>query len=449
MNKRGDILQIIQWVRRNKIILLLLGALFLQRLYAAYTVGITYNIDSDDLGYIDSGITFMETGMITMHGVLSAQIMPGMPVLIGLFASILGEGRLLWIGLKCLWFLMGVGSAYYVYKTVCILAPKWCAYLAILPYFCADFVWMDNLILTETPFMFCFAVMLYATIMMGKERKWKYFWICLFSYMIALMFKANIALYPIFAFIYLLMTKYDFKLLLRQGLILGGIILCFVIPWSIRNYIHYDSFVPLTWGAGNPMLLGTYQGRGYPADEDLDYEKNVDKVAEAKFQKYYDDKGKVKKDYLEKYLALEKDMIKAKYRMSEWFKSNPLNMLESYLYLKPKMMINSVFYWESIMDVPVDGLVIFRKFNFLLCLISLFTSIYVKKHKEEMLFLTAVYIGNIYIYAMTFAFDRYAETLMPIRCIMMGVGFYLFGDLIRKLSDKNRMFEKQCKKVLL
>ena len=69
------------------------------------------------------------------------------------------------------------------------------------------------------------------------------------------MMKANIGIYPIFAFIYLLLVKYDFKLLLKQGLILVGVLLCFIVPWSIRNYIHYDAFIPLTYGAGNQMCI--------------------------------------------------------------------------------------------------------------------------------------------------------------------------------------------------
>jgi len=60
------------------------------------------------------------------------------------------------------------------------------------------------------------------------------------------------------------MAKYGIKKLLKQGLIIACVLLCFIVPWSIRNYIHYDAFIPLTYGAGNPMLLGTYQGVGLP-----------------------------------------------------------------------------------------------------------------------------------------------------------------------------------------
>src|SRR5699024_4204699 len=223
-----------------------------------------YNINSDDLSYVKSGIVFANTGRITMHGVLSAQIMPGMPVLIGFFSLFWGEGEALWIVLKIVWALMGAITAFYIYKSVLIFAPKIFAVISVLPLFLINYVWMDNLILTETPFMLFLSMLIYATLMMGKKQENKYFWLCVVTYMLTLMFKANIAIYPLFAMAYLLAVKYGFVRLIKQGLILGLVILCFVVPWSIRNYIHYDAFIPLAWGSGNPLLLGTYQGIAYP-----------------------------------------------------------------------------------------------------------------------------------------------------------------------------------------
>ena len=221
--------------------------------------------------------------------------------------------------LKIVWALMGAITAFYIYKSVLIFAPKIFAVISVLPLFLINYVWMDNLILTETPFMLFLSMLIYATLMMGKKQENKYFWLCVVTYMLTLMFKANIAIYPLFAMAYLLAVKYGFVRLIKQGLILGLVILCFVVPWSIRNYIHYDAFIPLAWGSGNPLLLGTYQGIGYPLDEELDYKTNVENVVKEEYKEYYDSAGKIKEDYLEKYIALEADGIKARYRMREWF----------------------------------------------------------------------------------------------------------------------------------
>ena len=383
------------------------------------------------MSYVNSGIVFAHTGTITMHGVLSAQIMPGMPVLIGVLSLIFGEGRILWFALKILWWTMGALSAFFVYKSVTVFLPKGFGLAATLGFFTVDFVWMDNVILTETPFMLCFCIMIYSTLMMAKNKN--YFWPCAIFYMLALMFKANIAIYPLFAMCYLLLKKYDIKVFAKQCVILAIMVLCFVVPWSIRNYIHYDAFVPLTWGSGNPMLLGTYQGHGYPTDEQLDYETNVNKVAEEKFQDYYDENGELKKDYYAKYIALETDGIKAKYRLKEWADNDILSLIDSYLIVKPLNMLDDVFYWDTLWNIDSSNMLEVRKLDVYLCAFVVFLALYLKKYRKEIGFLAFLYIGNIYVYAMTFSFSRYAATLMPIRFIIVGLGYYLIICFIKKL----------------
>lgn len=429
----------------NKWIIFIMLLLFLERFYVMYRLGITYNLGSDDLGYFNSGIAFKNTGSITMYGVVSAQVMPGMPVLIGILSMIFGEGKTLWLALKLLWFVMGSSTAWYIYKIVNLYAPKFCGILAALPLFWIDFAWMDNIILTETPFMLLFTAMVYYTIMMGKTNKRLPFILCTVSYMLALMFKANIAIYPIFALIYLLIVRYNFVKLLKQGLILGCVVLCFIIPWSIRNYTLYEEFIPLTWGAGNPMLLGTYQGHGYPSDKSLDYKTNVDDVINEMYADEYNEDGTLKKDYMERYILLKSDEIKAKYRMSEWAKKDIKSMIDSYLVDKPISMIKSCFYWEELFNIKAETILFWRNLDFVVCMLAFLSAFYLKKHRGIMFFLAFLYLGNIYVYAMTFSFGRYAATLMPMRFIALGIAVVLFKDILKVLYDKINDFEKNQK----
>ena len=78
-------------------------------------------------------------------------------------------------------------------------------------------------------------------------------------------------------------------------------LLC-LIPWTYRNYKIFNHFIPLTYGTGNPLLLGTYQGSGYPTDEELDYVKNVDEKMSAEMKYYLQNPNK--KDYMTKYYSL-------------------------------------------------------------------------------------------------------------------------------------------------
>lgn len=417
-------------IYENKAIIITILALFIIRVIALKQLGIMHSLNSDDLSYVTSGIEFKKTGMITMHGVISAQIMPGMPVLIGAISAIFGDGEIFWLALKLLWIIMGCMSAFVAYKCVTLFTPKWCGIITALLFFRPDYIWMDNLILTETPFLLCLLTMVYATLMMGKTGRKRYFWLCLVMYMSALMFKANIGTYPVFAGIYLLIVKYDFKTIIKQGLIIGLALLCFIVPWSIRNYKLYDAFIPLTYGAGNPALLGTYQGIGYPLDENLDYKTNVDDVAKEKFEKYYDENRNVK-PYIQKYISLETDGIKAKYRLDEWMKDSPMKVIFSYAVLKPIDMMKSVFYWSEVFSINKIFVVAINYIIWLLFILSVFTAFIMKKNRSQLFFMSLLYLGNIAVYAMTFSFDRYVATLTPFIFISIGIGINLIYQMYK------------------
>ncbi len=420
---------------RHKLMSWLLLLLLAERLWALGWLGITYSLNNDDFGYVVSGINFANTGTVTMHRVLSAQIMPGMPWLLGLLSFIFGEGRLYLLAARLLWIGMGTATAFFVYRSVSIYAPKWCGVLACLPLAFPDFVWMDNLLLTETPFMLFLTICVYATLQMAKTKEKKYFWLCLAGYMLALMFKANIALYPLFAAAYLLLMRYPFKLLWRQGVTLAAAVLLFVVPWSIRNYVHFKAFVPLTYGAGNPLYIGTYQGEGWPEDSELDYDENVYRPADEKFAHYYPAVGKIE-PYLQRYIWLEIDGIKAHYRMAQWWQKDPGSMLKSYLWLKPVRMINRCYYDKELLGISRQHVDVTRVVQFWCCVVALGAALLLRKRRRVLLFLSAVYMGNLLLYALYFAYERYAQSLYSVRLIVTGIGLALVLELLAKLRQK-------------
>jgi len=421
------------FLRENKMVLIVMALLFLVRFCLIYETGIISGLESDDLSYVKSGIHFANTGVITMHDEYkSAQIMPGMTVLIGLVSLLFGEGKLLWLVLKLLWITMGTLSAWYIYKCVTLFTPKWCGIVAILPLFRPDYIWMDNVLLTETPFLLALMMMVYYTFKMGKEKTgYKNFVCCMLAYFFGLMLKANIALYPLFALVYLLIVKYDRKILWKQVVILACAVLCFVIPWSIRNYKQYHAFIPLTYGAGNPTLLGTYQGRGYPPDEFLDYETNVDAVWKEKYAEFFMEDGSIDPEY-SRYVSLQKDSIKASYRQKAWLAMDPTGFIYSHLVLKPLRMANSIFYWRTAYNIDAKLLEQLPYQEIAACIFIAVAALVIKKYRAPIFYVLALYIGNIYIYAMTFAFDRYNASLVYLRYIAIGIGLSVIFQLIAK-----------------
>lgn len=422
----------------NWLIVIIMIISLVLHILAIKQLGFNYTLNSDDASYVKSGIVFLQTGEITMHGVISAQIMPGMTFLIAFMALIFGTGTKLMISLKVLWMIMGISTICVVYKTIKLYTNKYISALSCLFFLAIDYVWMDNLILTETPFILLFALLIYHTLKLSQNTNRKDYILIIIYYIMAVFIRPNIGIFPIFLFIFLLLKKYDFKLLMKQCLIAGAILLLCLIPWTYRNYKVFGKFIPLTYGTGNPLLLGTYQGVGYPLDEELDYVKNVDEKIPDKMKYYLENTNE--KEYMTKYYLLEYDGMKAKYRMHEWWNKDKISMLKSYLYYKPKELFNNYFYWDTILGIKPMVLSTIRKLEILFFGLSSLLILLNKKRIKEWLFLILTYGSQIALYSYTFAFSRYAISMFFIRYIVIGIGIGILYDIVknrRKHEDIN------------
>lgn len=423
--------------RREWLPCLIVAILFAARLAAMATLNVTYTLNSDDMSYIRSGIHLAQTGVLTMHDTYpTAQIMPALSAVIAVFYLIFGEGTLFWLAIKLFWSAMGALSGFFLYKSVRLFAPWWCAAGAALMLLRGDFLWADNIILTETPFLLCTFILIYCTLQMGRgSEKKRYPLGFLLAFLAAFMLRANIAWFPLFAGGYLLAVKYDWRRLARQGLLLLLALLCFLVPWTIRNYLHFHDFLPLGYGVGNPMLLGTYQGYGYPADEELDYETHVDAVVREKYADYYGPEGAPLPQY-DRYVRRQADAVKANYRKTVWRENDPVSYYVSYLILKPLKMMDSVFYWYALWGIPNRVWRWIQRISLGLCLLGLLASIRTKRARKEMLFLAAVYFGYVWISCVAFAFDRYNMDILPFQLVLLGLSLWNLGELGRQAGEK-------------
>lgn len=432
--------KIINHIKENKILYLLIFVTVALNLLVFIQKGPRYNLYSDDIGYVNSGIEFLKSGRISIHSYdKTAQIMPGMPILIAFFALFFGKGIGLWISLKLFWIFMAVLSVIGLYKTIRLFTNEILSALVTCLLLAADFLWMNSLIMTETPFMLAFIYLIYYTFMLEKKRDWKSYWFIVGWYIFGLMIRPNIGIYPLFLFFYLLAKKYDFKLLMKQGVIAGIILVAILGPWTFRNYKVFNKFIPLTYGTGNPLLLGSYQGYNYPLDEELDYEKEVDMKLPKDMKEYFESENSGKLVALSQYYSLEYDGLKAKYRMREWWKKDPVSMLRSYLIYKPTVMIYNSFYWDTVLRVPRVVNMLFRDIDLLLTLISIIVILYLKKYRAELLLLLSTYLFQVMLYSYTFVFDRYAQTLYFLRFIIIGIGVSIIYEKIKERKKKNEV----------
>ena len=426
--------KVLEIIKNNWLFAILLIIFIIFNFITFIYLGYDYSINSDDLSYINSGINFYETGKITMHGVVSAQIMPGLTFLIAFFCLIFGTGSVLLVALKLFYMLLTILTMIVLYKTARIFANKYISTFVCLFLLAPDYLWMSNLILTETPFMLLLLLLIYYSIKFIKENKNRDYIFIIIYYIICLFIRPTIVFFPVALIICLIIKKYNFKDLMKKVVVLALAVLTCLTPWIIRNYQIFEKFIPLTYGVGNPLLLGTYQGIGYPNDAELDYETNVDDLLSIEMQKVLS--SDYPRDEYKVYYSLEYDRLKAFYRMQYWWDNDKASMLKSYLLYKPKIMLYSSFYWNEIFNIDIKVNLFFRIIDILLFGISSIVIFIKRKHLLEYLFLVILYGYHIIMYSYAFAYERYAIVLFPIRFIVIAIGLQLIFSSIYKTASK-------------
>lgn len=412
------------------IVYLLIFAFFLRN-YVLASEGIHLSINSDDAGYIRSAIDLLNSGTFSYHkaGSPTVHIMPGQTIFIATIFFIFGSGDLGIYMLKTSLILMGLASIFGVYLIGKYIHSIWTGLIAALFLtISVPHILMENLVLTETPFMFCVIYFLYFTIRHANEKNLKYFYLLLIIFIIGLFIRPTIGLLPLILVPYYLLMKYPIKDMIKLSSIAAFIIVLVLMPWWIRNYNHFDTFIPLTASSGDPLLLGTFQGVGYPNDETY-----KDIIAEVR--------GTV--PISDAYYVLMYTKVFAEQRMQLWWETDPKSMIRSYLWEKPKIMWKNYYY-----KIPIFGMTheiltpIQRSFLVLTILGTIVTLILSKTGKRELILVLGTLFYFTALNAYYYANPRYLLPLQPLiylcSALFITVTCFTVKSYINKLSKYGR-----------
>lgn len=397
-------------------IILLIG--FGIRIAALMTYGLELTINSDDQAYIRSAVNLLETGKITYHlgeTIPTVHIMPGQTLLLSAVFLIFGSGDVGICVAKILWILMGTLCIYFVYLIGKYISNVYIGLLSafLLAIFIPQ-VLTDNLLLTETPFFLSLLGMVYFSIRLANEHRMLHFYLLMMFYFIGLIFKANIALFPLVLLVYLILKKYPIKLAVKQ-FVIAFILLLFVLgPWWIRNYIHYDEFIPLTGGAGNPLLLGTYQGSGYLYGDD--YQTAVEKV-EAQNPANNFERMKLQEEV-------------ANERIKSWWNEHRETFFESYINMKTEVQWDEQFYGIEIFNFSKDFINKVHLIIVYAALASLIIIPFLRDKWKEYIFLLGLIVYNTALNNVFYAYERYNQPFMFILFILISTAIVV---IIQKL----------------
>lgn len=149
---------------------------------------------------------FLETGMLTYHDPTkpTIHIMPGQVFLLASIFFIFGHGSLGVLCAKLVMIAFGILSIYMTYKIgTYILNPAVGLIAALLLALYPPEVVVENLTLTESPYLFLSLGLLYWSLKLADTHSMKDFYIILLFYFVTLYFRVQIALYQ-FYYLYIL-----------------------------------------------------------------------------------------------------------------------------------------------------------------------------------------------------------------------------------------------------
>ena len=215
-----------------------------------------------------------------------------------------------------------------------------------------------------------------------------------------------------------------------------------LIPWWVRNYRLFNEFIPLTYGMGDPMLLGTYQGRGYPLDEELDYSEYWNNESDEIKKQLTDNDGIY--NGKKQWAFFRDEENRAKFRMKKWLEKSPRSFLFSYFVAKPFIMVYGSFYWDEIFGINIHTILACRAVDIIVCAICLALSCFKRNRLKEIIFIGMAYLYQVALYSYSFAFSRYGQVLIFHRYIIIGWMLYEFYCIIKRKKEGEILDGQSC-----
>jgi hypothetical protein len=419
------------WTGRLGIWIVLLLALAI-RLETIHRYGLGLNLHSDDQGYTNSAIWLLQRGVYGFytphHSTL--HMMPGITILLAGVFFVFGTGVHGIYAAKIVMSIIGVIGIFGIYLVGSKVFSKPVGLIAaLLAAVYIPGVETDTLLLTESPFFVSSTFFFYFILRAGEEHRARFLYYGTIFYVLGIYFRPTIAAYPIVALVYLLMKRYPVGRLMKQAGVVALLIVALMSPWWIRNAMTFHHFVPLTDGTGNPLLLGTFQGHGYPAPATADQE--------IKFLKQLHPELRPTKDHEVAWFALQTQV--AKQRMVEWLRSNPRSFFDSFLLIKPRFLWYRAYYPIEIYRLKTalmwnvqHTLVNLSLLGYLIALL------FGRKRRLEVTLILVTFAYYTALYCLYFAYARYAEPSMPLMLMGIPAGLWGLWMLGRRLTSRNR-----------
>ncbi|WP_041694906.1 ArnT family glycosyltransferase [Alicyclobacillus acidocaldarius] len=314
------------------------------RLATIFVYGPHLTIHSDDEGYYRSALWLLQKGTFSYYtpDAPTVHMMPGITLLLAGILWVFGTGTVGLYAGKIVFTLIATLGIAGIYRAVSRISRPWvgavvAAAIALYP----PEVLVDTLFLTEPLFMAAFAWLFDFTFKVAESRRLRDVLGLAVLFMLAIYVRPNVALWVVLALIYFLMKGYPRPLFWRH---LGAAVvvgLIFMVPWWIRNEMVFHRWILFTDDSWNPLLLGTFEGYGYPPPS------NEGAIEHQLLREYPSLRPQSMHEltwfHLQKQIAFK--------RMGEWLKTNPSSFWTTYLWLKPQIL-----WLRAYLPIPIFGI---------------------------------------------------------------------------------------------
>ncbi|SFB35986.1 ArnT family glycosyltransferase [Clostridium frigidicarnis] len=321
--------------KTKKIILIGITVFFILGIYSVIAHGNEHFLgsfekwDNDDVKYVRSAWTLMDTGKLTYHDVNEETvfIMPGISYTLAGIMTIFGKTTGL-VAFRVFQVILEVLSLMLVFFIARKLFNSKVGIIAfILEAIYIPNLWVTHVILTECIFKFLVLALVYFTIYAIEEKKIIYYVIGGMLLGITCLFRPTIGAYPIVVLVLWLYKKYEFKDIIKWTIVVTSVFALVMSPWWIRNYNTFNRFIPCTLSSGNPMIQGSY----------INYDANID---------FYPTEGSDDRIEQEKLY-----MDNVKYRFKNYMLRSPVKYGLWYFVEKPVILWGGPFYWRKVYSI--------------------------------------------------------------------------------------------------
>lgn len=378
------------------------------KLYIAFSMPNKLYVGSDDLGYIGSAKMLLETGTLSFHQkfVPTVWITPAYPLFLAPFYWLFSDEMAPHMirAAQTILSSLAIWVAFLLGRKVKNLLTGWMAAL-ILAFYPPNLL-TPNLILTETLFTLLLLWFVYLALDPPKTVK-TFVWLGV-VWAVTSLVRPTIAMIPALFFLYYLAKR---KMNIRECVKYGSIMLVTGVlifsPWWVRNYIHYDKFIPFTYAEGAPLLEGSFLNG--EVDRSLFIESNLDKIY---VNEYY------------KNLGLQ--------RIKQGFHDDFWAYFTWYAVEKPMRLLFAPFYWIFI-GFNYYKVAVFHNALNIIALIGIVMA--AAKRNWEIAFLALPVVYFTVLYSMYFAFSRYGYPQFMLVCI---IAAYAVAEVIGTLRARRK-----------